>query len=63
MPKGDTDPRVCPVGDGDGRFSPPSSSTRKIVAVVGTAHVRGMLKMWPRISQPGADLSLSKFVE
>jgi pheromone shutdown protein TraB len=63
MPKGDTDPRVCPIGDGDGRFDPTLSSVKKIVAVVGTAHVRGMLKLWPRISQPGSDLSLSKFVE
>ncbi|KAH7616177.1 hypothetical protein Ndes2526B_g08279 [Nannochloris sp. 'desiccata'] len=66
MPKGDTDPRVCPMGDGEGRFVLPSSSSslpRKMVAVVGTAHVRGMLKIWPRISQPGVDLSLSELVE
>ncbi len=47
----------------DGRFDPTSSPVKKILAVVGTAHVRGMLKLWPRISQPGSDLSLSKFVE
>ncbi|KAL4533120.1 hypothetical protein Ndes2526A_g08570 [Nannochloris sp. 'desiccata'] len=68
MPKGDTDPRICPMGDGEGRFVLPSSSSssslpRKMVAVVGTAHVRGMLKIWPRISQPGVDLSLSELVE
>jgi pheromone shutdown protein TraB len=63
MPKGGTDPRVCPIGDGDGRFAHPSSLPKKIVAVVGTAHVRGMLKIWPRIRQSESDLSLSEFVE
>jgi len=63
MPKGNTDPRVCPTGNGDGRFALPSSSPKKIVAVVGTAHVRGMLRIWPKISQPGIDLSLSELVE
>ena len=66
MPKGG-DPGVCPVGGGDGQFemAVPGSSTnakRKIVAVVGTAHVRGMLKVWPDVSRNNADISLNGFL-
>lgn len=65
MPKGG-DEGVCPVGAGDGQFelarSSSTDSKRKIVAVVGTAHVRGMLKVWPQVSRSGADLSLKEFL-
>ena len=66
MPKGG-DPGVCPVGDGDGQFevAVPESGTygkRKILAVVGTAHVRGMLKAWPSVGKNNADLSLNGFL-
>lgn len=42
MPKGSS-PTVCPPGKGQGQYSIDSSSPpRKVVAIVGTAHVRGM---------------------
>lgn len=57
MPQG-ADPVVCPIGDGDGTFVP--KPAKKLVAVVGTAHVAGIMEAWRRAQAPGADLSLKK---
>lgn len=44
MPAGG-DPGACPPGAGAGQYSP-LPGPRTVVAVVGTAHVRGMLREW-----------------
>ena len=41
MPKGSS-PRVCPLGKGSGQFEQ-SVKPKTVVAIVGTAHVRGMI--------------------
>jgi pheromone shutdown protein TraB len=45
MPKGGR-PLVCPLGGGAGQYERQPSS--KVVAVVGTAHVRGIAAAWAR---------------
>jgi hypothetical protein len=37
---------ACPVGQGAGQYQA-ASGPRTVVAVVGTAHVRGMIREWP----------------
>lgn len=44
MPMGG-DPGACPPGAGAGQYAP-LQGPRTVVAVVGTAHVRGMLREW-----------------
>ncbi|KAL4443721.1 hypothetical protein ABPG75_011458 [Micractinium tetrahymenae] len=44
MPQGG-DPGACPPGAGAGQYAP-LKGPRTVVAVVGTAHVRGMLREW-----------------
>lgn len=41
MPMKPSDPTICPAGAGEGVYEP--LQARRIVAVVGTAHVRGIL--------------------
>ena len=47
MPKGASN-IVCPIGSGQGQYDPMAGSgnpvPKTIVAVVGTAHVRGMIQ-------------------
>ncbi|EFN58262.1 hypothetical protein CHLNCDRAFT_57092 [Chlorella variabilis] len=44
MPQGG-EPGACPVGQGAGQYAP-LAGPRNVVAVVGTAHVRGMIREW-----------------
>ena len=39
-------PGACPPGTGAGTYAP-LEAPRAIVALVGTAHVRGMVAAWP----------------
>lgn len=45
MPVGGA-PGACPHGAGAGQYQP-QPGPRTVVAVVGTAHVRGMIREWP----------------
>ena len=38
---------ACPRGTGAGAFEPPSEPPQAVVAIVGTAPVRGMVRAWP----------------
>ncbi len=44
MPVGG-DQEACPPGAGAGQYAP-LAGPRSVVAVVGTAHVRGMIRQW-----------------
>ena len=44
MPVGG-EPGACPPGAGAGQYEP-QPGPRSVVAVVGTAHVRGMIREW-----------------
>ena len=48
-------PAVCPVGGGDGVYAALSPG-RVVVGVVGTAHVRGIIRAWAA-AQGDGDLS------
>jgi pheromone shutdown protein TraB len=53
MPKGSS-PTICPPGKGQGQYS--MSSPQKVVAIVGTAHVRGMqATLVNLLSNPSSD--------
>lgn len=41
---------ACPVGQGAGQYQP-LAGPRTVVAVVGTAHVRGMIRQWQAAQQ------------
>ncbi len=41
---------ACPRGEGDGVFEP-LEGPAAVVAVVGTAHVRGMIRAWRRAAE------------
>lgn len=43
MPGSQCDPHICPPGIGEGTYTP--AQAKRIVAIVGTAHVRGMLEL------------------
>ena len=47
---------ACPRGEGDGVFEP-LDGPAAVVAVVGTAHVRGMIRAWRRAAE-GEELEL-----
>jgi pheromone shutdown protein TraB len=52
MPQGDTAPSA-PKGGGDGAYQP-LAGPAAVVAVVGSAHVRGMAKAWrDSLAAPG----------
>ena len=53
MPAGG-EPGACPPGAGAGQYDP-RPGPRSVVAVVGTAHVRGMIRQW-RAAQADAAL-------
>lgn len=44
--------RSAPMGQGDGEYQP-VKGVKSVVAVVGSAHVRGMIKEWERLEQLG----------
>lgn len=54
MPKG-ANPVVCPEGYGEGQFQPLPEG-RTVVGVVGTAHMRGIIRAWAE-AQRNPDLS------
>lgn len=64
--------RSAPMGTGDGAYLPmngvkDSNSDRdptekRIVAVVGTAHVRGMCKEWEKLTNQSISASLDEFL-
>jgi len=67
MPKGGN-PEICPVGEGDGRFEIGSSmgdaAVERVVAVVGTAHLNGIITAWQqRVGKSGADVGVNDPVE
>jgi hypothetical protein len=56
MPNGGP-PEACPQGQGEGTFE--SWPAKRVVAIVGTAHVKGMLKAFEALGGPEeADISL-----
>ena len=56
MPNGGR-PEACPQGEGEGTFE--NWPAKRVVAVVGTAHVKGMLKAFEALGGPQeADISL-----
>lgn len=59
MPRGG-DHGVCPPGRGDGEYL--AEAARAVVAVVGTAHVRGIEAALRRAAAPGGDVSLGKYL-
>jgi hypothetical protein len=61
MPRGG-DPGVCPPGRGDGEYALAAGEARSVVAVVGTAHVRGIEAALRRAAAPGGDVSLRKYL-
>ena len=48
MPKQAVDSAACPVGHGSGTFTPPTE-VQSLVAVVGTAHVYGIMQHLKRL--------------
>lgn len=60
MPE-NADARVAPPGQGEGTFEF-AGGVKVAVAVVGTAHVHGMVQEWREISKGDADVSLKEFV-
>ena len=50
--------KAAPTGKGDGAYSPLGDADA-IVAVIGSAHVRGMCRRWPAAVQ-GGDLSVDR---
>lgn len=50
MPKEPVDPEACPQGHGSGVYFG-HDNTQRIVAVVGTAHVRGMVAELEKLSR------------
>jgi pheromone shutdown protein TraB len=52
---------ACPPGAGAGAAAAPRRA-RRAVAVVGSAHVRGIAAAWPAAVAPGGDVSLEKFM-
>lgn len=57
MPDGGP-PEACPQGQGDGKFK--TWPAKKVVAIVGTAHVRGILRAFEDLGCPErADVSLA----
>lgn len=48
MPVGG-EPGACPLGAGAGQYTP-LAGPRSVVVVVGTAHVRGMIRQWKALS-------------
>jgi hypothetical protein len=62
MPQGASS-GVCPPGRGDGSYALPAGGGGKtVVAVVGTAHVRGIVKVWQAAARPGGDVALEGFL-
>ncbi len=51
---------ACPRGDGDGVYEP-LAAPAAVVAVVGTAHVRGIIREWRRASD-GAELDVDRLL-
>ena len=49
-----TSSKACPLGTGKGAFEY-HSRPKRIVAVVGTAHVGGMLANWEKASRENLD--------
>lgn len=48
-------PRRCaPMGQGDGEYKP-IQGVRSVVGIVGSAHVRGMIKEWERLEDSGKE--------
>jgi hypothetical protein len=43
----DGHPRAAPPGTGDGALQAAAGGPARVVAVVGSAHVRGMVRRWP----------------
>lgn len=50
---------VCPLGEGDGSYAP-LPAVGAVVAVVGTAHVRGIVQAWDSAPE---DLTLDNYLE
>ena len=48
MPKQAVESAACPAGHGNGTFKP-SADVQSIVAIVGTAHVYGIMKNLKRL--------------
>jgi hypothetical protein len=60
MPEGAGDVPSAPKGAGDGAYAP-LAAPRAVVAVVGSAHVRGMCRQWHEsLGAPGAVHELLK---
>lgn len=51
--------KVAPTGKGDGAYKP-IAGPRAVVAIIGSAHVRGMCQEWPTIP---ADASVADLME
>eukprot|EP00210_Caulerpa_lentillifera_P009009 g8599.t1 len=64
--------RSAPMGTGDGAYFPihslrsdnsdPDFNEKKIVAIVGTAHVRGMCREWEKLTNQSVSPSLDEFL-
>ena len=51
---------ACPRGEGDGVYEP-LAAPAAVVAVVGTAHVRGIIREWRRAAD-GAELDVDSLL-
>lgn len=49
---------ACTAGGGDGEYEP-LAAPAAVVAVVGTAHVRGIIREWKKA---GSDMSLDRYL-